>query len=122
MELLSTSRKTVDSATAWTQLVGLRRAELGRDYKLRLRGQGIDYRVFCDGFAGSEQVAEGFLPAGDPRTVRVPGLPAGPWGGGQLIVDARLSAVGSAVTVDAELTWTPQLQAAGPADIGGGGR
>lgn len=99
--------KSVDSAT-YVQVMGLDRCYFGRGFTVRLSGQNVDWRVVCNGYTGQETVQSGVIPAGTVQTVRVAGLPAGPWGGAELVVEARLSSGTTATDVRVEAAWTPQ--------------
>lgn len=99
------------TSTSYVQVLGLGRCEFGRDFVLSVRGQNIGWRVICNGFTGRETVQSGSIPAGSEQKVRVHGLPSGPWGGAELLLEAALLTGSTAVEVRGEATWTPQYPA-----------
>lgn len=93
-------------ATTFTSILRVDSAYSGRLYAIRLRGQGITWRVVADGHCGRDTLASGTIAAGTPAAVRVSGLPE-TIGAATLLVEARLTSGATPVQVLAEVSWLP---------------
>lgn len=110
----ASNRRPVAS-TAWIDLLTLHQAWHITEPAFRVSGPGIDWQLVLRGVTGEEVLASGSIPSGSVASVRVGSLPR-TLGGALLILQARLTSAGSAVTSSAEASWIPALAGLWPTD------
>ena len=102
-------------STEWVDLLSLHQAWHITQLALRVSGAGIDGRVLLRGRAGEEEIASGSIAATTTAPVRVSPVPE-VLAGALVVVQARLTASGSAVTTSVEAAWVPAIPGRLPLD------
>ncbi|MCG3139938.1 MAG: hypothetical protein HDKAJFGB_00870 [Anaerolineae bacterium] len=113
-----TTVRTQPGATPMVCL-SLTNAHRGFDYKIRILGQDLTWRVIADGNAGDEVRASGALPSGTPTTQSID-LP-GTWGAARLRIDATLTTGPLPTTIAVEMTWRQVIPGRSPTTAPAGG-